>query len=101
MSELVTKERLEVLASLAVKYLRDAEQAAEIELFDWACVMAGAGIEAGILAHACVCERELRAADLRVLFISPLFCSGSVSRPGALAGMSRRRWSASVAPSSR
>lgn len=61
MSELVTKERLEVLASLAVKYLRDAEQAAEIELFDWACVMAGAGIEAGILAHACVCERELRA----------------------------------------
>ena len=63
MSELVTKERLEVLASLAVKYVRDAEQAAEIELFDWACVMAGAGIEAGILAHACVCERELRAAD--------------------------------------
>ena len=37
MSELVTKERLEVLASLAVKYVRDAEQAAEIELFDWAC----------------------------------------------------------------
>jgi hypothetical protein len=47
MSELVTKERLEVLASLAVRYLRGAEQAAEIELFDWACVMAGAGIEAG------------------------------------------------------
>lgn len=62
MSELVTKDRLEVLASLAVKYLRDAEQAAETGLFDWACVMAGAGIEAGILAHARVCERELRAA---------------------------------------
>jgi hypothetical protein len=63
MSEPVTKEHLELLASLAVKYVRDAEQAAEMELFDWACVMAGAGIEAGILAHACVCERELRAAD--------------------------------------
>lgn len=63
MSELVTKERLKILASLAVKYVQDAEQAAEIELLDWACVMAGAGIEAGILAHACVCERELRAAD--------------------------------------
>ena len=63
MSELVTKERLEASASLAVKYLRTPSRPREIELFDWACVMAGAGIEAGILAHACVCERELRAAD--------------------------------------
>lgn len=63
MSELVTKERLEVLAGLAVKYVRDAEHAAEIELFDWACVVAGAGIEAGTLAHTCVCESELRAAN--------------------------------------
>jgi hypothetical protein len=33
MSELVTKERLEVLASLEVKYVRDAERAAEIGRF--------------------------------------------------------------------
>jgi hypothetical protein len=63
MSELITKERLELVTNLAVRYIRDAERAAEIELFDWACVMAGAGIEAGLLAHACVCEPEIRAAD--------------------------------------
>ncbi len=58
----ITMERYTRLVHLAVQYMSDAEQCAKIGCFHPACVMAGAGAEAGILAHACLFAPEIKAA---------------------------------------
>jgi len=58
----ITEERYRKLTDLAVERVRDAETCADAGCYAAACVMAGAGIEAAIMAHACHSAAEVRAA---------------------------------------
>ncbi len=64
MTEVITQERFNHLVELADKALKEAEHCADAECYQAACVMAAVAAEAGLLAHACVFESEIRAAGL-------------------------------------
>ncbi len=62
-TDAITEERYRKLIDLAVDRVRDAERCAEAGCYPAACVMAGSGTEAAIMAHVCVSAVEVRGAD--------------------------------------
>jgi hypothetical protein len=62
MTGAITEERFRQLVDLAVERIHEAERCAEADCYPAACVMAGAGTEAAIMAHVCVYADEVRAA---------------------------------------
>ena len=62
--EIDPAEQARLLAQYAGDRMADAEACAEIERFYPACMMAGASVEAALLAQVLVFEPELRAAGL-------------------------------------
>jgi hypothetical protein len=58
----VSSEQYRKLVDLAVERITDAERCAEACCFTAACAMAGAGVEAALMAQACWSATEVRAA---------------------------------------
>ena len=58
----VSEEQYRKLVDLAVERITDAERCAEAGCFTAACAMAGAGVEAALMAHVCCSAAEVRAA---------------------------------------
>jgi hypothetical protein len=58
----VSEEQYLRLVALAVERITDAERCAEADCFTAACAMAGAGVEAALIAHVCCSAAEVRAA---------------------------------------
>lgn len=63
-ADAITEDRYGKLINLAVERVDDAGRCAAAGCYPAACVMAGAGTEAAIMAHVCVCAAEVRAAGM-------------------------------------
>lgn len=61
-TDAINEERYRKLIDLAVERIRDAENCADAGCYPAACVMAGAGTEAAIMAHVCLFAAEVRAS---------------------------------------
>jgi len=59
----VSEEQYRKLVDLAVERITDAERCADAGCFTAACAMAGAGVEAALMAHVCCSVAEVRAAN--------------------------------------
>jgi hypothetical protein len=58
----VSEEQYRKLIDLAVERITDAERCAKAGCFTAACAVAGAGVEAALMAHVCCSAAEVRAA---------------------------------------
>lgn len=57
----VSEEQYRKLVDLAVERITEAERCAEAGCFTAACAMAGAGVEAALMAHVCCSAAKVRA----------------------------------------